>query len=202
MPTFDGNYNKWLEFRDTFDSLINDNDSIAPINKFHYLRNSLIGSAGIVIRSIEFSAKNYEFAWTALCDRYNNKTILINNHLSALVNLEPIQRESYKALRYVSDQVHKNLNALNSLEVPTTGWDPMVIYLVSAKLDPKTSSKWEEHRGRLSHLPTLKEFKEFLENRANVLETANCSRNNNNDNYAKNNNNNKSSYNNNNSYKE
>lgn len=41
LPTFDGSYAKWLEFRDTFKNLIHDKDSIVSINKFHYLRNSL-----------------------------------------------------------------------------------------------------------------------------------------------------------------
>ena len=176
LPTFDGNYSKWLEFRDTFQSLINDNNSIAPINKFHYLRNSLSGSASTVIRSIEFTAKSYEYAWKALCDRYNNDNILVNNHFHALISINPLQRESFKALRYLIDQVHKNLNALNNLNIPTKGWDPLVIYLVAAKLDPHTSRKWEEYKGHLSHHASLEEFSKFIENRANVLETANYSR--------------------------
>lgn len=173
LPTFDGSYTKWLEFRDTFKTLIHDNGSITPISKFHYLRNSLQSGASVVIRSLEFAASNYELAWKALCDRYNNKNILINNHLNALVGINAIQKESFKALRYLSDQVYKHLNALNTLEISTVGWDPLVIFLVSAKLDSKTSGKWEEHKGRLSQLPTLDEFRGFLENRANVLETAN-----------------------------
>ncbi|XP_059058485.1 uncharacterized protein LOC131851942 [Achroia grisella] len=45
LPSFDGNNLKWLEYRDTFESLIHNNDSIPKINKFHYLRSSLEGSA-------------------------------------------------------------------------------------------------------------------------------------------------------------
>lgn len=39
LPTFNGSYLKWLEFRDTFQSLIHNNESIPGINKFHYLRS-------------------------------------------------------------------------------------------------------------------------------------------------------------------
>lgn len=165
LPTFDGSHTKWLEFRDTFKTLIHDNDSIAPINKFHYLRNSLQSGASVVIRSLEFVAKNYELAWDTLCNRYNNKNILINNHLNALVNHNSIQKESFKALRYLIDQVSKHLNALNTLDVSTENWDPLVIFLASAKLDSGTSNKWEEHKGRLSNLPTLDDFKKIVENR-------------------------------------
>lgn len=189
LPTYDGNYTRWLEFKDLFESLINSNDSIAPVNKFHYLRNSLQGSASLVIRSIDFSASGYELAWKTLCERYDNKNILINNHLNAIVSVNPLQKESFKALRYLIDTVTKNLSSLDSLGISTKGWDPLVIFLVSAKLDPKTNAKWEEYKGSFSRLsstkentqfsaelPTLDHFRDFLRNRANVLETMYCSR--------------------------
>lgn len=171
LPSFDGNYLKWLEFRDTFDSLINSNDSIPTINKFHYLRSALEGSATVVIKAIEFTSANYKVAWDLLCERYNNKNILINNHLKALFSIEPITRESYKALRYLIDQVSKNLRALDTLGLPTDQWDVLVIFMMSSKLDVTTNRKWEEHKGTLSDLPTLLEFNTFLRNRADVLET-------------------------------
>ncbi|KAL0870369.1 hypothetical protein ABMA27_005379 [Loxostege sticticalis] len=170
LPVFDGNYLKWLEFRDTFDSLINSNDSIPTINKFHYLRSSLEGSALVVIKSIEFTSKNYTVAWDLLCERYDNKNILINNHLKALCSIELINKESYKALRYLIDNISKNLRSLNTLGLPTDSWDALVIYLVSTKLDATTNCKWEEHKSTLSNLPTLDDFFQFLRNRAAILE--------------------------------
>ncbi|XP_059054460.1 uncharacterized protein LOC131848560 [Achroia grisella] len=119
LPTFDGNYLKWLEYRDTFDSLINSNDSISNINKFHYLRSSLEGSATVIIKSLEFTSKNYSIAWGLICERYDNKKVLINNHLKALFEIESITNESHKAIRFLVDHVLKNLRALNTLEQPT-----------------------------------------------------------------------------------
>lgn len=171
LPTFDGNYLNWLEFRDTFDSLINSNDAIPTVNKFHYLRSSLMGSALVIIKSLEFSSKNYSIAWDLLCERYNNKNILINNHFKALFSIEQLSRESYKSLRFVIDTVSKNLRSLNSLGLPADSWDALIIYIVSSKLDTVTNCKWEEHKGNLSSLPTLEEFFQFLRNRAAILET-------------------------------
>jgi hypothetical protein len=62
LPQFSGHYQYFLEFRDTFLSLIHNNDSIDDINKFHYLRSSLQGSAALVIRSLDFKAENYKTA--------------------------------------------------------------------------------------------------------------------------------------------
>ncbi|XP_047538693.1 uncharacterized protein LOC125072211 [Vanessa atalanta] len=45
LPKFGGRYEDWLEFRDTFVSLIHENQGIVDIQKFHYLRASLEGGA-------------------------------------------------------------------------------------------------------------------------------------------------------------
>lgn len=171
LPSFDGNHLKWMEFRDTFDSLINNNSSIPEINKFHYLRSSLEKGASNVIKSIEFTAVNYKTAWNLLLDRYNNNRILINNHLKALFNFEPINKESFKSLRFMIDYFSKNLRALNALNEPTAQWDTLIVYMMVSKLDGATSRKWEEHRSNISSSPTIEEFYDFLRNRADVLET-------------------------------
>ncbi|XP_041980961.1 uncharacterized protein LOC121734417 [Aricia agestis] len=177
LPTFDGNYFSWLEYRDTFMSVIHNNESLPDINKFHYLRSSLEKGAALVIKSIEFTSQNYEVAWDLLCQRYDNKKILINNHLKALFKIDPITKESHKSLRYIIDTVTKNLRALETLGQPIDNWDALIIYMVSTKLDPVSSSKWEEYRNNLSDLPLLSEFIEFLRNRADILETIVANRN-------------------------
>lgn len=171
LPKFDGNYLKWLEFRDTFDSLVNKNNTIPLINKYHYLRSSLENSAAVVLRSIEFTADNYKNAWQILCDRYNNKNILINNHLKSLLSIDPITKESFKALRYLIDHMSKNMSSLHTLGLPTKQWDVLLIFIVSARLDSTTSMKWEEYKNSLSDLPTMDKFYSFLRNRADILET-------------------------------
>lgn len=176
LPSFDGNYFMWLEFRDTFESLIHNNGTIPDINKFHYLRSSLEGSAALVIKSIEFTSQNYEVAWDLLCQRYNNKKILINNHLKALFKIETVAKESHRSIRYLIDIVTKNLRALETLGQPVDQWDTLIIYLVSTKLDTVTSSKWEEYRNTLNDLPQLSEFIKFLRDRADILETTQANR--------------------------
>lgn len=99
LKKYHGNYDERLEFRDTFNSLIHSNPEISNIQKFHYLRASLEGSASQIIQSLEFSSENYEVAWNLLCDRYNNSRILINNHVKALLNLKHIRDESSSFLR-------------------------------------------------------------------------------------------------------
>lgn len=168
---FDGAYFKWFEFRDTYESLIHKNESIQPIHKFHYLNSYLEGEAARVISNLEVSDQNYAQAWELLCERYNNNRQLITNHLNSLFSIEPLQRESDKSLRYLSDHVTKNLRALKTLGQPTDQWDTIIIHMVTTKLDPISSIKWEEYRNGLKELPTLDDFKAFLKTRADILET-------------------------------
>lgn len=178
LPKFSGSYNNWLEFRDTFTSLIHDNDEIDVINKFHYLRSSLEGSAAVVLQSVEFSSQNYEMAWRLLTERYDNKRLLINNHVTALFNLESISKESSTALKHFIDQLNKNLRALQSLGEPIQHWDTIIIHIVTQKLDLKSLREWEEFKGRLDKNEPIKfsSLIGFLNNRADLIETLELSR--------------------------
>lgn len=173
LPKFSGSYDNWLEFHDTFTSLIHSNDEIDNINKYHYLRASLEGSALIVIQSIEFSAANYEVAWKLLCDRFDNKRILIQNHVSALFNIQPISKESSVNLKRLIDQINKNLRALESLGEPTKHWDTLLIHIMTHKLDAKTYREWEEHKGNLvtNTRVTFDIFINFIKARSDLIET-------------------------------
>lgn len=102
ISKFDGSYYKWMEFRDTYESLIHFNERIRAIHKFHYLNSYMEGEASRVVSNLEISELNYSEAWDLLCERYNNKRQLITNHLNSLLNIEVIQRESDKALLAVS----------------------------------------------------------------------------------------------------
>lgn len=173
LPKFSGSYVNWLEFHDTFVSLIHSNDDINDINKFHYLRSSLEGSAAVVINSIQFSAANYSVAWKLLCDRFDNKHLLIQHHVSALFNIEAISKESSVNLKALIDHINKNLRALDSLGEPVNHWDTLLIHIIRHKLDNKTYREWEEYKGRLDKNCEIKfpVFLTFVKNRAELIET-------------------------------
>lgn len=171
LPTFSGQYHNWLEFHDTYLSLIHLNDTIPRISKFHYLRAALKDSAALIISSLDFSDENYDVAWQLLCDRYNNRRLLVYNHVQAIINIEHGTQESFKVLRNIIDTVNRNIRALKTLKLPTDGWDVLIIHLVSSKLDSVTSREWETYRNALDDLATLADFNKFLKNRADLLET-------------------------------
>ncbi|CAG9137785.1 unnamed protein product [Plutella xylostella] len=113
LPTFSGDVSEWVEFRATYDALINQSN-LKPIQKYKYLRSCLKGSALEAIGSLEFSDEGYAIAWQLLCERYNNPKILVNNHLRALFNVDKVPSNP-SALRALVDNISKHLRTLKSL---------------------------------------------------------------------------------------
>ncbi|CAG9584275.1 unnamed protein product [Danaus chrysippus] len=175
ITPFNGEANKWLSFRDTYVSLVHNNETIDDVNKFHYLKTYLEGPASAVINSVSVSSDNYSLAWKLLCERYDNKRLLINEHIKCLFSIESLTKESHSGLRNLIDTLSKNLNALHILGEPTDKWDTLIIFLASAKLDSVTSRKWEEYRSN-KDAPTLDDFYDFLRKRSMVLETMNVNK--------------------------
>lgn len=171
LPLFDGDFQHWLEFRDTYLSIIHNNKSLSDINKFHYLRASLKGTASVIVQNIEFRSDNYKIAWNLLTNRYDNERLLVNNHVNALFNLQQAQKESSYFLRNMIDVTNKNLRALASLGQPTDHWDTLVIHIMSKKLDDVSFREWEEYRNTITSYPKLGQYIHFLTNRADLLDT-------------------------------
>ncbi|XP_018375244.1 PREDICTED: uncharacterized protein LOC108769012 [Trachymyrmex cornetzi] len=170
LPKFSGEASDWLSFRDTFESLIHKNETIDTIQKFHYLKAALQDGAAQIIKSLEFTAINYTVAWETICSRFNNKRLLTYNHIKAIFNIKVLKEESAPQLREIVDIVSKHLRALNALNQATEHWDALLIYLISTKLDSITARAWEKERAG-NEIPTLEDFKTFLNSRADMLET-------------------------------
>lgn len=172
LPKFSGDYQSWLEFKELFLSLIHENSVLDSVQKLHYLKASLEGSALQCVQGISFSGENYEIAWKILCERYDNKRLMIHNHIKTMFNIPNLKPDSPWALRNSVDLLSRNLRSLETMEVKTESWDPLIIYLVSNKMDQDTISQWEQCNIQ-GDLPSILELKSFLIARADLIEKIN-----------------------------
>lgn len=170
LPKYRGSHINWLEYKDTFESLIHSNKSINNIQKYHYLRASLEGEALKVIQSLEFSSDNYTIAWEVLCKRFDNSRLLVHSHVKSIFEMENLTKESARALRNLIDTVNKHLRSLGTLGQPTEFWDTLLIYIITSKLDKSTAKEWEKYK-IASENPSLEDMQTFLSSRADLLET-------------------------------
>nr|XP_034194196.1 uncharacterized protein LOC117610668 [Osmia lignaria] len=64
LPKFDGRLEKWIVFKDAFQTIIHAHPGLNDIQKLHYLRLSLSGKAESAIESFTISEDNYKTACT------------------------------------------------------------------------------------------------------------------------------------------
>lgn len=87
INTFRGESDHWLEFKTTFLSVVH-TSSIPNIHKFQILRQSVDGYAKRIVDQVEFTGDCYDTAWKTLCDRFDNKKVLINKHIKNIFSIE------------------------------------------------------------------------------------------------------------------
>lgn len=118
LITFDGTYDKWLDFYNSFNSRVHDNPNLSKIQKLFYLKSCLKEEAVTTINALKISEDNYEIAWNLLTERYNNKRVIAQKHVKTLMEIPNISKESASELRKLLDTVRSHLRSLKSLREP------------------------------------------------------------------------------------
>lgn len=143
--------------------------SLTKVQKFYYLKSCLRDEALNLIETIQVTEANYDTAWQLLYDRYENKALLIHNHIRALFDYPTIDTENHGSLRAFYDAITKNIRAFKILGEPTASWDRILIYLLSQKMDKTTRREWELYDSK-EDLPTMSDMNKFLKQRCDLLE--------------------------------
>ncbi|XP_038106731.1 uncharacterized protein LOC119766322 [Culex quinquefasciatus] len=168
LPDFFGEYEEWTEFRDIFKSLIHANMQLTAIQKLHYLRSSCKGHASRHIAGLELNADNYEIAWNILWDRYENKTYLVKQHLSAMFRIPSLRKESAANLSDLADEFNRHVGILDKLESADAHWNSLLVERLSSLLDEKSRMEWEsECKDKVA--PTYQELLDFIHKRSRLL---------------------------------
>ena len=169
LPKFSGKFSEWESFKNTFESLVANNDSLSNTQKFHYLKTSIIGDAALIINNLRISEENYTSAWQLLVDEYDDKLTLINSHLHAFISMPIMKSENVIELRKLRDTVAASVAALKNLNRPVEHWDDILVYIISQKFSARTRNEWKLRRSTMDSIPTYKEIHDFLTTRIRGL---------------------------------
>jgi len=90
---------------------------LSDIDKLHYLKSALIGEAASKVRIFEIDGINYSNAWNILERSYEVKRVLISRHLSLILNLPVIEKETSSSLSKLADDAQQHVASLNTLGV-------------------------------------------------------------------------------------
>lgn len=164
---FNGNLFEWQSFRDKFTAAVHLNPRIQAVFKLQHLLSSLEGSAARVVGTRQSTDDGYQGAWDRLCEVYNDEYMLVRAILRTLFALPAIEQPTQNAFRRLIDTMHEAVRQLGTLQVPVVGWDQILVYMMTERLDSRTIDEWEMQRE--PGLPTLSQICAFLEKKVRSL---------------------------------
>ncbi|XP_022817932.1 uncharacterized protein LOC111350544 [Spodoptera litura] len=175
LPKFSGTYESWQTFQDLFTSLVHNNSSLSDVQKLHFLKTSVTHEAQTLLNNIQVTDNNYAHAWDILRTRYGNKRLILNHSMRRLFNQKKMTSQSASQLKGLLDTTTECLHSLTTLNIDTSSWDPVLIYLLVQKMDPETHKNWEEYAYKEDSdcVPTWSDLKKFLETKFRTLELTN-----------------------------
>ena len=142
LPKFDGNFSKWLSFKNTFIAMIDSCNDMTGLQKFAYLKGCLQGDALNKISIYDVSEENYKSAWQLMLDSYDKPRILIINHLDSILDL-PIQtKATHKGLSTLVDDMRQHVNMLATLDIKLD--EHLLVRILERALPNRIRAKWEE----------------------------------------------------------
>jgi len=117
LPSFNGNFNYWLTFRDRFSALVADRTVIPKIDIMQHLIGCLQDPASDAIRNIPVSTDNYDLAWSTLSSRFHRPRLVANALIDKLLNAPVSSQETLSDLNNFVSTFSENIALLNALNI-------------------------------------------------------------------------------------
>ncbi|XP_012174538.2 uncharacterized protein LOC125387125 [Bombus terrestris] len=140
------------------------NSHLTTLQKFHYLRASLVGEAANCVNSLVFHEENYPKALSLLKHRYDCPRRIVSCHGFAIIDYPKLTHCSPMALRDLANVVRQNLDALSSLG-QTVHPNSLILDLISSKLPDYVRQQWELTLTN-KEVPQYTDLLDYLENLA------------------------------------
>ena len=170
LLTFNGQIELQPEYIFLFDALVHTNNNLQPAQKYHYLRSSVTGEAATVISSFPLMADNYNLAYDALYQRYQNDRGLAHLYLNRILNFSNTKNQSLETLKEFIITHRNSVEGLKGLPISDLA-DFVLFSLGLQNLDPSTRQRFENSIPSDS-VPTFSQLFEFTSQQLRVLENS------------------------------
>ncbi|CAH2098139.1 unnamed protein product [Euphydryas editha] len=172
IPMFYGNYHQWMSFKDLFCETIHSYKSMSNAQKRLFLKGKLRGEAEKLTQHLRISADNYQICWDLLNKRYNNVRLIFNSQINILLSVPTMPHQTAAQIKKLHDTTMECLNAIKAMGIDIANWDPLMVYILSQKLDTQTHQDYIESLSKPRDLPSLSEFLNFSETKFKSLESS------------------------------
>ncbi|GFV86492.1 uncharacterized protein TNCV_2156851 [Trichonephila clavipes] len=171
LPVFRGRYDEWPSFKSQFDNIITNNNDLSESQKLYYLKASLQGDAKL----LEAVDDSFESLITALKTRFENKRLLTETHINAILEIEKLTSESARDIRTMTDILSKNIRALKLLGFERNNLSDLILLnIILKKIDRETRKQFEQSIDS-NQIPELDTFIMFLEKISQTIDSINRS---------------------------
>ncbi|GFX84845.1 integrase catalytic domain-containing protein [Trichonephila clavipes] len=136
LPVFRSRYDEWPSFKSQFDNIISNNNDLSESQKLYYLKASLQGDAKL----LEAVDDSFESLITALKTRFENKRLLTETHINAIIEIEKLTSESARDIRTMTDILSKNIRALKLLGFERNNLSDLILLNIILKKNRSRNS--------------------------------------------------------------
>lgn len=169
LSKFTGEMVEWTNYISIFNSLVHNNTQLNGVQRLHYLLSTLHKEPLALIRHLPITEENYNVAYKLLVDRYENKRLIGDKHLEAILGLPSFSTNPSGYLRRFVATLKENLEALKALGFDVDSWSFILLHILSKKLSVDVRTRFElEHS--MHAIPTFNHLLSFLEIQLKVLE--------------------------------
>ncbi|XP_050452147.1 uncharacterized protein LOC126851851 [Cataglyphis hispanica] len=129
------------------------------------------GEAELLIRTLPTTGENFDRAWKALRDYYENKHLLVRSYIARFLALQRVKGESSTDLRTLYHGVLNTVGSLESIGRPITSGEDLFVHLVVDLMDSQSRREWENAISDTTDPPAYKELIQFLDRRLHTVES-------------------------------
>ena len=142
LPKFDGNIERYEEFIESYEAIIQNHPGIEDVEKFIFLKNHLESRSPAANLLAGFSTTNsdYPAALKLFKDTYGNKSLLRQIRISKLLNVPHVDGKT--SLRTVYNTLTTHIRSLEGLGVSAEEYALFLSPIVLSKLSKDIVTRW------------------------------------------------------------
>ena len=142
LPKFSGNIEKYEEFIESYEAVIQNHPGIEDVEKFIFLKNHLEprSPAADLLAGFATTSAEYPAALKLFKETYGDKSLLTQIRISKLLNVPRV--DSRNSTRTIYNQLTTHIRSLEGLGMPAEDFSCFLAPIVLSKLPKDMVKRW------------------------------------------------------------
>lgn len=170
IPSFDGKFENWPVFYESFKSNVHDNDQLSDSQRMQYLVGKLTHNALKVLAGVVPTGDTYPSVWDSLVGKYQDKRALGTHYLNNILDINSCSHNANSLDSFV-ETFSASISALKQLNLPDLS-DFIILHCAIRKIDCQTA-QYFEMSVRNTEIPTSRDLIKFVQEQVRILERSN-----------------------------